>query len=106
MTSGRQVRTEQEAAVGDSRESGRGMPRKDPSAMGREELEQRIAAAEEELEDLMAERSLMLRGTSVHIGGKRAQRMKDEFEEDEARLRAELDRLRARRDGGCAGHAV
>ena len=67
------------------------------------ELAQRIAALEEELEDLVAERSLMLRGTNVHIGGKRAQQMKEEYERDEARLRAELDGLRALLDPGLTG---
>ena len=44
----------------------------------------------------MAERSLTLRGTGVHIGGKRAQEMKEEFEQDEARLQAKLRELRTR----------
>jgi hypothetical protein len=71
------------------------MSSQEPTLRSREELERHIAARQEELEDLLAERSLMLRGTSVHIGGKRAQEMREEFEQDEARLRAELDDLRA-----------
>jgi hypothetical protein len=68
----------------------------DLTVLSRKELEQRIAALQEELDDLMAERSLTLRGTGVHIGGKEAQRMRNEFQDDETRLQAKLEELRAR----------
>jgi hypothetical protein len=68
----------------------------DPTPPSQGELEQSIAEAQEELDHLMAERALTLRGTGVHIGGKRAQEMKDEFEQDEAKLRAEIRELHAR----------
>jgi hypothetical protein len=58
--------------------------------LSREELERRIADVEEELDDLAAERSLTLGGTGIHIGAKEAERMRNEFERDEQRLRAKL----------------
>jgi hypothetical protein len=71
------------------------MSDEDPSPLSRGELERRIAEVQAELDHLMAERALTLRGTGVHIGGKRAQEMKDEFEQDEAQLRATISELRA-----------
>lgn len=61
----------------------------------RAELEDRISALEEELEDLAHERSLTLGGTGIHIGAKEAERLRAEFEKDEARLTSRLAELRA-----------
>jgi hypothetical protein len=63
------------------------------SSLPREELEARIAEVREELDDLAAERALTLGGTGVHIGAKEAERMRNEFERDEARLKDRLGRL-------------
>ncbi len=62
--------------------------------LSREEIEAKIAEAEEELEDLAAERSLTLGGTGVHLGAKEAERLRNEFERDEARVEARLQELR------------
>lgn len=70
------------------------MPTEDLTALTREEIERRIAAVEEELEDVAMERSMTLGGTGVHIGAKEADRMRSEFDRDEARLQAKLDELR------------
>ena len=66
----------------------------DLTVLSRDDLERRIAAVEEELEDVAVERSLTLGGTGVHIGGKEAERMRNEFDRDEVRLQAKLDELR------------
>lgn len=63
--------------------------------LSREELEARIADLEEELDDLGMERRMTLGGTGVHIGAAEAERMRNEFERDEARVNARLAELRA-----------
>lgn len=62
--------------------------------LSRDEIEAKIAMAEEELEDLAAERSLTLGGTGVHLGAKEAERLRHEFERDEARVESRLQELR------------
>ncbi|MCZ7663456.1 MAG: hypothetical protein M5U22_11270 [Thermoleophilia bacterium] len=69
-------------------------PAEDLTKLSREEIEARIAAVHEEMEDLGYERSMTLGGTGVHIGAVEAQRLRDEFEKDEARLTAKLQALR------------
>jgi hypothetical protein len=71
------------------------MSQDDVGSLTREELEALIAGVREELDDLAAERALTLGGTGVHIGAKEAERMRNEFERDEARLKDKLDRLEA-----------
>jgi len=63
--------------------------------LSRDELEAKIAEFEEELEDIGMERSMTLGGTGVHIGAAEAERMRNEFERDEARVNARLSELRA-----------
>ncbi|MHB1344419.1 MAG: hypothetical protein ACYCX3_08700 [Thermoleophilia bacterium] len=63
--------------------------------LSRDELEAKIAEFEEELEDIGMERSMTLGGTGVHIGAAEAERMRNEFERDEARVNARLAELRA-----------
>lgn len=63
--------------------------------LSREELEAKIADFEEELEDIGMERSMTLGGTGVHIGAAEAERLRNEFERDEARVNARLAELRA-----------
>lgn len=63
--------------------------------LSKEELEAKIAEFEEELEDIGMERSMTLGGTGVHIGAAEAERMRNEFERDEARVNARLAELRA-----------
>lgn len=70
------------------------MSTEDLTILNHEELERRIAAVEEELEDVAVERSMTLGGTGVHIGAKEAERMRNEFDRDEARLQAKLVDLR------------
>lgn len=67
-----------------------------PAGFTRDELEAKIAELEEELEDLGMERRLTLGGTGVHIGAAEAERMRNEFERDEARVNARLAELRSR----------
>lgn len=62
--------------------------------LSRQELAAKIAGAEEELEDLAHERSMTLGGTGVHLGAKEAERLRHEFERDEARVQSRLDALR------------
>lgn len=59
-----------------------------------EEVRAKIAELEEELEDLAMERSMTLGGTGVHIGAGEAERLRHEFERDEARVEAKLSELR------------
>ena len=54
----------------------------------------KIAQLEEELEDLAMERSMTLGGTGVHISAGEAERLRNEFERDEARIIARLAELR------------
>lgn len=70
------------------------IPTEDLTMLGRDEVERRIAALEEELDDVAVERSMTLGGTGVHIGAKEAERMRNEFDRDEARLQAKLVDLR------------
>lgn len=70
-------------------------PTEDLAGLSRAEIEQRIARLEEELEDLGYERALTLGGTGVHIGAAEAQRLRNEFEKDEARITGQLAALRA-----------
>jgi membrane protein DedA with SNARE-associated domain/membrane-associated phospholipid phosphatase len=74
---------------------GESMATRDLQGLSCEELESMIADVEEELEDLAHERSLTLGGTGVHIGAAEAERMRREFEKDEARLRGRLEELKA-----------
>ncbi len=64
------------------------------AGLSREELEAKIADLEEELDDLGMERRMTLGGTGVHIGAAEAERMRNEFERDEARVNARLTELR------------
>lgn len=77
-----------------SEEKGMAVSTEDLTMLSREEVEQRIAEVEEELEDVVVERSMTLGGTGVHIGAKEAERMRNEFDRDEARLQAKLVELR------------
>ncbi|MHB8869939.1 MAG: hypothetical protein ACYC6T_03430 [Thermoleophilia bacterium] len=65
------------------------------AGLSKEELEEKIAEFEEELEDIGMERRMTLGGTGVHIGAAEAERMRNEFERDEARVNARLAELRA-----------
>ncbi|HZK48902.1 MAG TPA: hypothetical protein VFD74_04805 [Thermoleophilia bacterium] len=60
-----------------------------------DEVRSRIAELEEELEDLAMERSMTLGGTGVHISAGEAERLRNEFERDEARVSARLAELRS-----------
>lgn len=60
-----------------------------------QEIEERLAALEEELEDVAMERRMTLGGTGVHLGAAEAERLRGEFERDEARITAKIDALRA-----------
>ncbi len=53
----------------------------------------KIAQLEEELEDLAMERSMTLGGTGVHISAGEAERLRNEFERDEARIIGRLAEL-------------
>lgn len=64
------------------------------SGLSREEIEARIADLEEELEDVALERSMTLGGTGVHLGAAEAERLRAEFERDEARIGQKLSALR------------
>ena len=59
-----------------------------------EQRQTKIAQLEEELEDLAMERSMTLGGTGVHISAGEAERLRNEFERDEARIIARLAELR------------
>jgi len=60
------------------------------------QVQTRIAELEEELEDLAMERSMTLGGTGVHISAGEAERLRNEFERDEARIAARIAELRQR----------
>jgi hypothetical protein len=62
--------------------------------LSREQIEAEIVKVEEELEDVAQERRLTLGGTGIHIGAKEVERLRHEFERDEARLRSRLEELR------------
>jgi hypothetical protein len=59
-----------------------------------EEIRARLAHLEEELEDLEMERSMTLGGTGVHISAGEAERLRNEFERDEARVSAKIEELK------------
>ena len=59
-----------------------------------EEIRVRLAQLEEELEDLEMERSMTLGGTGVHISAGEAERLRNEFERDEARVTAKIEELK------------
>ncbi len=61
-----------------------------------DQIRDRIAFLEDELEDVAMERSLTLRGTGVHIGGAEAERLRNAFDRDERRIAEEIEALRAR----------
>jgi hypothetical protein len=67
----------------------------DLSGLSREQIEDLIAKAEEELEELGYERSMTLGGTGVHLGGKEAERLRAEFERDEKRVTVRIAELRS-----------
>lgn len=67
----------------------------DDSGLSNEEIEAKIAALEEELEDVAMERRMTLGGTGVHLGAAEAERLRGEFERDEARITARIEDLRA-----------
>ena len=60
-----------------------------------EEIRTRLAELEEELEDLGMERSMTLGGTGVHISAGEAERLRNEFERDEARVNARIEELKS-----------
>ena len=60
-----------------------------------EEIRARLAQLEEELEDLEMERSMTLGGTGVHISAGEAERLRNEFERDEARVNARIEELKS-----------
>jgi hypothetical protein len=60
-----------------------------------EEIRTRLARLEEELEDLEMERSMTLGGTGVHISAGEAERLRNEFERDEARVNARIEELKS-----------
>lgn len=60
-----------------------------------EEIRTRLAQLEEELEDLEMERSMTLGGTGVHISAGEAERLRNEFERDEARVNARIEELKS-----------
>jgi hypothetical protein len=64
------------------------------SSLSREDIEDRIASLEEELEDVAMERSMTLGGTGVHLGAAEAERLRKEFERDEARIGQKLSALK------------
>ena len=70
------------------------MSTEDLTALSRDDIQRRISAVEEELEDVAIERSLKLGGAGLHIGGKEAERMRNELDRDEARPRMRLAELR------------
>jgi hypothetical protein len=74
------------------------MSSEETAQLTRQEIEQRILATQEELDDVGTERALTLGGTGVHIAAKEAERMRNEFERDEARLEKKLSELRAMLD--------
>jgi hypothetical protein len=59
-----------------------------------EEIRARLAQLEEELEELGMERSMTLGGTGVHISAGEAERLRNEFERDEARVTARIEELK------------
>lgn len=61
-----------------------------------DQVRDRIASLEDELEDIAMERSMTLRGTGVHIGGAEAERLRNAFDRDERRITGKLEALRAR----------
>jgi hypothetical protein len=67
----------------------------DLTQLSREELTKLVAAVEEELEDVAAERALTLGGTGVHISAKEVERLRAEFERDERRLNERLAEINA-----------
>ena len=68
------------------------------SELSQGELRRLVEALEEELEDVQMERSMTLGGTGVHIGAKEAERMRNEFDRDEARIETKLEQARRHLD--------
>ena len=67
--------------------------------MNKQEIQAAIDDAKEALEEVLEERMMTLGGTGVHLGAERAAYLREQFEREEAELRAKIAELEAELEG-------